>query len=460
MKTQRPPIVVVLGHVDHGKTSLLDALRKTRVTAKEAGGITQGIGASSITTKEGKKITFIDTPGHAAFTKMRGRGGAVADIAILVVAGEDGVKPQTKEAISIIKESGVVPIVAITKVDLASADPESVKAQIEAEEIYLEGRGGDTPVVLVSSKTGQGIEDLLETIALVAGVAEISGDSKSELEATVIETVRSKRGLLVSVVVRSGNISVGDTVSSEDASAKVKGLFDDKAVSVKQINPGEAGQILGFSEFPSVGSVLIKGEKPVLKAQIKKEVKVDHDKLNIYLKGQNAGALEALEASIPSEVVVLGTSIGDVNETDIFMARAAEARIFVFESEIPGSVAKLAETEGVKIEKFDIIYELILRLEELLKKGIQEILGKAEVLAGFTFDNKKVTGCKVTEGKITKADFLILTREEKEIGRARVLSMRKGKQEITEAKAGEEFGLILVPQLDFIKGDMILSVAK
>lgn len=459
MKSVRPPIVVVLGHVDHGKTSLLDALRSTRVAPAEAGGITQGIGASQIETKDGKKITFIDTPGHAAFTKMRSRGGAVADIAILVVAAEDGVKPQTKEAISIIKQSGVTPIVAITKIDLSSADPESVKAQVEQEEIYLEGRGGDTPVVLVSSKNKTGLDELLQTIVLVSEVKAIQADAEGALDAVVIETQRNKKGLLASVIVRDGRISVGDTVSTDTANAKVKGLFDDKSDSVKEILPGSPGQILGFSEVPQVGSLLTKGERSVA-SQVKKEVKIDHDKLNIYLKAQNAGSLEAVEASVPEGVGVLGSSVGEVNEGDLFMAKAAGARIFVFESKVPGSVAKLAETEGVKIERFEVIYELIQRLEEIIKTGVQEILGKAQILAIFDYDNKKVAGCKVVDGKITRSDSLILTRDEKEIGRAKIVSMRKVKQEITEAKAGEEFGIIMSPQLDFMKDDMLLSVAK
>src|SRR3990172_5876534 len=202
----RPPIATVLGHVDHGKTTLLDAVRKTNVASREAGGITQSIGASQVTTKEGKKITFIDTPGHAAFTNMRSRGAKVADIAVLVVASEEGVKPQTKEALQIIKEAKVPYMVAATKIDLASADPDAAKEQLEKEGVSFEGRGGDVPFVALSAKTGKGIEELLETLSLVSEVHDIKADSQGELEAVVLETSKDKRGLLVSVVVRNGTL--------------------------------------------------------------------------------------------------------------------------------------------------------------------------------------------------------------------------------------------------------------
>ncbi len=458
MKTQRQPIVTILGHVDHGKTSLLDALRKTRVAAGEAGGITQSIGASEITTKEGKKITFIDTPGHAAFSKMRSRGARVADIAILVVAAEDGIKPQTQEAIDVIKDASVPFIIAITKIDLPSADPEMVKSQLEKQEIYLEGRGGDTPVVEVSSKTGAGIDALVDTIVLVSEVSNVSGDIENPLEAVVIETEKNKGGFSVSFVVRDGKISVGEIVSSDGISGKIRGLFNVLGKSVKEILPGEAGQVLGFPELPNVGAQIVKGETQKSEKEVKKSSKVEG--FPIYLKAKVAGSLEALIASMPTGVSVIGSGVGDVNETDVFMAKASNARIFVFEAGVPGTVNRLAETEGVGIEKFNIIYELLLRLEDILKKGIVQILGKAQILASFPFNNKRVAGSKVFEGRINKGDVLILTRADKEIGKAKIASLRKGKQEIVEVKAGEEFGAILDPHLDFEVNDVLVSVAK
>lgn len=458
MKTSRQPIVTILGHVDHGKTSLLDALRKTRVAAGEAGGITQSIGASEITTKDGKKITFIDTPGHAAFSKMRSRGAKVADIAILVVAAEDGIKPQTQEAIDVIKDAAVPFIVAITKVDLPSADPEMVKSQLEKQEIYLEGRGGDTPVVEVSSKTGVGIDSLVETIVLVSEVSQVSADVDSPLEAVVIETAKEKGGFSVSFVVRDGKISVGEMVSSEGISAKIRGLFNVLGKSVKEILPGEAGQALGFAELPAVGAQIVHGESQKTETKQKNNAKIEG--FPIYLKAKVAGSLEALEASMPAGVSIIGSGVGDVTESDIFMAKAAGARVFLFESGVPGSVKRLADTEGVGIERFEIIYELFLRLEDILKKGIVQVLGKAQILASFPFNNKRVAGSKVIEGRINKTDNLVLMRGEKEIGKAKIASLKKAKQEIMEAKAGEEFGAILDPHLDFEVGDVLVSVAK
>lgn len=461
MKSSRQPIVTILGHVDHGKTSLLDALRKTRVAAGEAGGITQSIGASEITTKEGKKVTFIDTPGHAAFSKMRSRGAKVADIAILVVAAEDGIKPQTQEAIDVIKEAAVPFIVAITKIDLPSGDPEMVKGQLEKQEIYLEGRGGDTPVVEVSSKTGVGIDSLVETIILVAEVSQVSADAENSLEAVVIETEKDKGGFSVSFVVRDGKISVGDLVSSDGINAKIRGLFNVLGKSVREILPGEAGLALGFSELPPVGAQIVRGEsQKTVVSQNKTKGLNEKEGYPIYLKAKVAGSLEALEASIPAGINLVGASVGDVNETDIFMAKAAGARIFVFESSIPSSVNRLAETEGVGIERFEIIYELFLRLDEIIKKGIVQILGKAEILASFPFNNRKVAGSRVTEGRINKADNLILMRGEKELGKVRIVSLKKAKQEIVEARGGEEFGAIFEPHLDFEVHDVLVSVAK
>ncbi|MFI5240820.1 MAG: translation initiation factor IF-2, partial [Microgenomates group bacterium] len=251
---QRQPIVTVLGHVDHGKTSLLDAIRKTTVASGEAGGITQSIGSSVVTTPSGKKITFIDTPGHAAFTKMRSRGAKVADIAILVIAADDGIKPQTKEAIKIIKESGTPFIVAVTKIDIAGVNPEMARGQLEGEEILFEGRGGETPFIPLSSKTGVGVNDLLEMIALLSEVHGFTGDISAPLEAVVIESFKDRRGVVANVVVRNGNLKVGEEVFSEGIQGKIRAIHNDKGESVKEVGPGEPAQIIGFSEVPQVGA--------------------------------------------------------------------------------------------------------------------------------------------------------------------------------------------------------------
>lgn len=473
----RPPIVTILGHVDHGKTTLLDKIRKTDVAAGEAGGITQRIGASVVTTKEdlpaqaslpasaGKRITFIDTPGHAAFTQMRSRGAKVADLAVLVVAADDGVQPQTKESLSLIKEADVPFIVAFTKTDLASASIEQAQAQLEKEGVVFEGRGGDVPWLGVSGKTGEGVEGLLELIILLAEVKGVTGDPEGKLEAIVIETQKGKAGPLASVVVRNGTLKVGQNIVSTNVSTKVRGIFDDKGKSVKHIGPGEPGQILGFEELPPIGAIIeIQREtektSSLERGKPKVSQKFNENQILLMIKTESAGSLEAVLASLPQEVAVITSGVGEVNESDVLDAKSNKALIIAFVSKIAPAAKKLAEVEGVAVERFEIIYELLQRIEEIIKGEKQLVLGKAEIIANFPFDNKKIAGCRVLQGKITKTDSLIILRGEQELGQVKAVSMKKLKQEINEAKPGEEFGLLFEPQLDFAIGDVLVSVQK
>jgi len=459
----RPPIVVVLGHVDHGKTTLLDTIRKTNVTAREAGGITQSIGASLVETKDGRKITFVDTPGHAAFTKMRGRGAKVADIAILVVAQDDGMKPQTKEALEIIKEAGIPFIVAGTKADVAGTSPEKLQGELEKEGIYFEGRGGDIPFISVSAKTNVGISELLEMLILMADVAELKGDPKAPLEAVVIESGRDKMGTVATVVIRNGSVKVGETIFAEMIECKVRALFDDKGKSVKEVAPGNAVRIFGFSDTPQVGASITTEPHEVQKEAVKAKGVFDlrrlkDDELPVIIKADNAGSLEAIIASLPPKVVVVGSGVGDITSSDIIDAKTGNAFVMAFESKISADIIKFAEAEKVRVERFQIIYELLQKLEEILKEGRIEILGKAEILASFPFDKKKVAGSKVLSGRISKGDTLLLQRDEKEIGRAKAISVKKQKVEVPSVGQSEEFGTILEPQLDFQVGDVLVSV--
>jgi translation initiation factor IF-2 len=459
----RPPIVVVLGHVDHGKTSLLDAVRKTNVTAKEAGGITQSIGASVIETKTGEKVTFIDTPGHAAFGKMRGRGAKVADIAILVVAQDDGVQPQTKEAIQIIKAAKLPFLVAGTKADVAGVNVEVLKGQLEKEEIFFEGRGGQTPFISVSAKTGAGLPELIETLTLMAQVAEIKGDPKGELEAVVIESAKDQMGPRATVVVRNGSIRIGETIYAEEDECKVRALFDAKGKSVKEVMPGFPAQVFGFTRVPPVGALVTRTPHEAVKEVLKPKGvfdlrRLNNDEIPLILKAANAGALEAIIASLPPKIVVVNSGVGDITSSDVIDAKTGNAYIFAFESKIPNDIVKLAEAEGVRTERFDIIYELIQRLEEILKSGRVEIVGKAEVLATFPFNNKTVAGCKVLEGRISKGDTLVLQKAGKDVGKGRVVSIKKQKLEVASVGQSEEFGVITDPQLDFAVHDVLLSV--
>jgi len=453
---KRNPIVVVLGHVDHGKTTLLDAIRKTNVASKEAGGITQSIGASVV-----GDITFIDTPGHAAFAKMRSRGGSVADIAILVVACDDGVKPQTKEALQIIKDAGIPFVVAATKIDIAGVNSEVVRGELEKEEVVFEGRGGNTPFVALSAKTGEGVSHLLEVIGLLSEVNEIKGDTDSSLDAYVIESGMEQMGPTGAVVVKNGSIKTGETLFVEGTEVKVRAMFDDKKKVVKEVLPGFPAKIIGFTIVPPVGAKVSR-EKINVEAKLQEKIpyeakKVKEDEIAVVIKAGSAGSLEAVLSSIPPKVVVVDAGVGDVAGSDILLARGVGARVLAFESKIPPGVAKLAEAEKVKCERFEIIYELIQKLEEILKSGKVEIVGKAVISASFPFDNKKIAGSKVTEGKISKGDKLTLLRSEKEVGRAKAVSLKKQKQDVAQVGQGEEFGVLTDPQLDFQIGDVLVS---
>lgn len=468
----RPPVVVILGHVDHGKTSLLDYLRKTSIVDREKGGITQSIGASVVTLKDGSKITFIDTPGHAAFSNMRSRGAKVADIAVLVVAGDDGVKTQTKEALEVIRSEGLPFIVAVTKIDLKTSSLSFVRSQLEAEGVYFEGYGGDVPLIGVSSITGEGINDLLEIINLVAQIKGLTGDKFGELEAVVIETFKDKAGPKASVIVRNGTLCVGQDIFSDKVGGRVRAIFDDLNKQVKEVSAGYPACILGLSELPPVGSI-ISQKKLTGISTAKNEAREDeiympksnafseeNFKLSVIIKAHNEGTRESILASLPRDVFVVYSGIGDVSESDVFAAKSSNAIILAFEVRIPSAVFLLAKTEDVKIESFDIIYKLIERVSELINEEEFEELGRANILAIFPFDNKNICGVKVVSGRLTKSDKLILMSQEKRKGETKIVSMRRGKNDINEAKQGEECGVLCIPQLDFAIGDVLVSVRK
>lgn len=460
----RPPIVTILGHVDHGKTTLLDTIRQTKVADREAGGITQAIGASQVITEDKKVITFVDTPGHALFSHMRSRGARVADIAILVVAADDGVMPQTKEAIEYIRKAEVPFIVAITKIDLPNADVERAKGTLEAESVFMEGRGGDTPVVLVSARQGKGIKELLELIMLMYDVSEIKSNLEAPFQAVVIETAKDNRGPVASVIVRDGTMKVGDNLYSSRESAKVRGLFDTEGKVVKNAFPGEAVAVLGLSNLPEVGSLLSSDKSIIVEneKQVKTKDKVLEDGgYSVVIKAQSQGVLEAIFAGLPEKIFVVSSGVGDVTESDVFAAHAAGASIFVFEAKIGGSVRKLADTESVKVESFRVIYEMLDRLHELVKEKPVRIKGKAEILQIFPGSlGKNIAGSRMIEGVFTKKDTPTLMRGEKEMAVVRIVSLKKNKAEVEVVKNGEEFGVYFEPQFDFKPHDVLISLAK
>lgn len=461
----RPPIVAVLGHVDHGKTTLLDYIRKTNVAGREAGGITQRIGAYQVETKEGEKITFLDTPGHQAFWAMRSRGATVADLVVLVVAADDGAKPQTRESLEHIKRAKVPYLIALTKIDLPQAEPERVKNELAKEGINLEGRGGDIVVVPVSGKTGEGVESLLEMISLISQLHEVSGDPKAALSAVVIETkLDSRRGPVVSVVVRNGRLALGEEIQAENVAARVRALFDESGKPLKEVLPGQPAEILGFETLPPVGAK-VSFKTAAFKEEIlpQKPKSQEEGGFPIIIKADTTGSLEALVSSLPTGINLFSSGIGDISLSDVLAASAAQAAIVGFNVKVPGDVVKLAESEGVLVQIFKVIYELIEELEKIAQgktilKTQEKILGRAEIIAEFPYGEKeRIAGARVLEGRIAKGDKIHLARDGKTLADVSITSMRRVKENITKAQKGEEFGAFFAGSVDFQIGDMLES---
>ena len=463
----RPPIVAVLGHVDHGKTSLLDKIRKTRVAQKEAGGITQSIGAYQVDFK-GKKITFIDTPGHAAFSKMRARGAQVTDLVVLVVAANDGVMPQTIESLKHINEAQAPFLVAINKIDLNGADPEKVKKQLVDNGVEIEGHGGKIVVASVSARTGEGVEELMEMILLLAEMEEIKTDSKGELEAVVIESKKDKRGSVGTVIIRNGTLKIGDKIVVEQVSAKVRGLLDERGKPIKEAEPGMPVEVLGFAQVPPVGAKVARVEElpevtlatsPQTKPP---KIKSEEKKLKVILKADSLGSLEAVKGSLSEGVLLIHAAVGEIVDSDIFLAKTTGAEVIGYQVKVSLVMMRLGEDEGVIIKTYNIIYELLEYLEERVLKILEPLTdertsGKAKIIAEFQREEERIAGCQVLEGKIKKKDKISLQRDNRLLGEAKIVSMKHQKGKIQEAKQGIEFGAVFSPPLDFKIGDMIIS---
>jgi len=476
--TYRPPVVVVLGHIDHGKTTLLDYIRRTKITVKEVGGITQKIGAYQVEVTIGKrgekrKITFIDTPGHEAFAKMRGRGAAVADIAVLVVAADDGVMPQTKESIAHARAAKIPIVVAINKIDLESANLKRVKGQLVKEGLILEDQGGDTPVVPISAKTGEGVPELLEMIGLVADLQEVKNEPQAVLEAVVIESSLSpQQGPVATIIVKRGTLRVGEEIHAEDVGGKVKALIDDQGRRVKEAVPGMPVAVLGFSKVPSVGAEVASGEKtlPTVKLEAEKptveQPRVQATDLNVVLRADNQGSLEAITSAIggikveDKGVSILLSGVGQIVDSDIYLARTGGGVVLGFNVGIAPSAKMLAEDFGVGVQTFTIIYELLEAVEKLLhgaealKKA--EIKGEGEVIKTFVLlSGDVVLGVRVAAGKIRYRDRVKVLRGEEEVHQGRVRGLKRGPKEILEATEGQEVGVLIRPQIEFKVKDRI-----
>ena len=479
-------MVVILGHIDHGKTTLLSKIKEIDLTRKEHGGITQHLAAYQVgfkgTDGKVKEITFIDTPGHAAFNNLRARGARIADLAVLVVAANEGVKPQTQESLKFIQEAKIPYLVALNKIDLPEVILEKAKKNLADNSILIEGYGGDIVVVPVSAKEGQGVTDLLEMILLLAEMNNLKGNSQAALEAVVLESkIDAHRGPVATLLIRNGSLRVNDEIKVEEASGKIKAMFNDKGERVEQVLPSQAVEVLGFHQVPAVGGkVEILKEKPtekkmplkketpsVFKEENLKEKKPGEEaekKLKIILKADVEGSLEALKSNLPEDCQLLKAEVGEVNVSDVLLAATSHAEIIVFNLRVNAAIKKLAETEKVKINSYQVIYELLEDLEKKILKFLsptieEQVLGKAEILAEFKM-KERVAGCQVIEGEIKKNDQIHLLRGETILGNGRFKSLKQGKKDVEQVKKGEEFGAVLSSNLDFQIGDVIVSYLK
>lgn len=473
---ERQPVVVVMGHVDHGKTTLLDHIRKANVAGREAGGITQAIGAYEIEhkTPEGtvKKMTFIDTPGHEAFTKMRSRGAEVADLAILVVAAEEGVKPQTKEAIKILNETKTPFVVAITKIDKPAADVDRVKNDLMQNEVFLEGYGGQISYQPLSAKSGEGVSELLDLLFLAAELEDLKYEPKAAAGGFILETRTNKnRGMEATVIVRNGILRRGDEIATPTAKGKVKILENFLGKVTKETPAGAPALIVGLETLPQVGETFVSGEEA--KAMVFKatagtsQEEAKEGSLRIVLKAGDAGSLEALSQILRSlsperPLHIVSEGVGDVGENDVKLAVSSGALVISFKSKLDKAAAGMAQAQGVQMIASDIIYDLVIAIEKKLKEG--EAAAPAadlEVLAVFNQAklDKQVIGGRVVKGTFTNRPFTI-KRGEEVLGTGRVSNLKDQKRDVDEILEGREGGLLVGAPVAIQKGDHLLTIAE
>ncbi len=476
----RPPVVVILGHVDSGKTSLLLAIRKMQFTgAKPGGAITQHIGAYQVV-KDGKKITFIDTPGHEAFSAMRSRGAKVADIAVLVVDGQEGVKPQTKEAISHIQKTGVQMIVAINKIDRPGVIPEKVKAQLAKENVQVESLGGKIPSINVSAKTGEGINELLDTILLLGEVENLKGDLSHSAEGAFVESFLDKnRGPIATLIVSDGVLRVGDIVATVSVFGKVKNLDNFLGEQIKEAFPSDPAVIMGLPKVPKVGETfkvfanLAQAQSQILPEEKKEtilnpEAKEGQKVLNLILKSDVVGSIEAIYEvlkEIPQEKVILNilkAEVGEVNETDVKLAESTRAVIFGFRVKINSVAKQMAERSKAKIITFDIIYDFVEGVRKFMERimspeDVRTELGKIKILAVFLAEkNRQIVGGKVISGEIKKGGLIEVEKNQEIVGKGRMINLQKNKKDAEKASKGEECGILYEGNVKIEAGDVLI----
>jgi translation initiation factor IF-2 len=490
----RPPVVTIMGHVDHGKTSLLDAIRSTEVVAGEAGGITQHIGAYQVHHGD-KKITFLDTPGHEAFTAMRARGAGVTDIAVIVVAADDGVKPQTDEAIDHAKAADVPILVAVNKIDKEGAQPDRVRADMAQRGLNPAEWGGDTEFVDVSAKTKQGLDDLLETITVVAELEELQANPDTEASGTVIESkLDPGRGPVVTILVQRGTLQVGDPIVAGAHWGKVRAMHDYVGERVKHAEPGEPVEILGFDGVPEAGEHVhvvendrrarqLAGEraqrlktesiarrsgmKVSLEDVFKRAQQGQVQELALVLKADVAGSLEALEdeiAKLPQRevaVTIVHRGVGGINESDVMLAAASEGVVLGFNVRPVGDARAAAEREGVEIRTYTVIYRVIEDLRAAMEgmlepEEVEETLGEVEIKQLFKASRVgTIAGSVVNEGKVTPGAKARLVRDGTVVYDGEIASLRRFQDDVKEVTAGQECGIVLKDFQDVKEGDIL-----
>ena len=494
----RPPIVTVMGHVDHGKTSLLDAIRKTKVTESEAGGITQHIGAYQVevpdpSTGEPRTITFLDTPGHEAFTSMRARGAQATDIAILVVAADDGVMPTTREAIAHAKAAGVEIVVAINKIDLAGANPDRVRQELAQSDVLVEQFGGNVPSVEVSARTGAGLDDLLTTLLLVADVLELKANPDRPAEGVVIEAEMDKtRGPVATILVQTGTLNTGDSVIVGDMYGRVKAMFDDRSRRLKSARPAQPARILGLSGVPAAGDLLTimrdektaRGsvetrlrERAAERAAQRHSISLDTifgeitagkvKELNIILKTDVQGSIDPIRTSLERlsneqvRVKIIHAAAGLISESDVLLAVASKGIIIGFNTRPDAGARRIAELEGVDIRFYDVIYNLVEDVERALTGMLDPVYvevidGHAEVrqiIRISRFGN--IAGSYVTDGRVLRNSQVRVSRGAEQIFEGRVAALRRFKEDVREVDSGYECGITLEGFDNFQIGDTL-----
>ena len=491
----RPPVVTFMGHVDHGKTSLLDAIRKTNVAGGESGGITQHIGASVVTTPEGKHIVFLDTPGHEAFTKMRSRGANITDIVVLVVAADDGVMPQTVEALNHAKAANVPIIVAVNKCDLPTANPDRVKKQLQERGLQPEGWGGDTIMVDVSATTKKGLDQLLEMILLQAEVMELKASPKRAAKGNVIEAqMEPGMGPTATVLVRKGTLKIGDALIVGPHGGKIKALINDKGQRVKEAPPSFPVKIVGLWGVPEPGTefTVLKNEKEARELSSQRELEARASgagveaapratlealmgqiedgrkkKLHLVIKADVQGSLEAISESLGKlksdkvDLDIIHGAVGNVNENDVLLASASDAVIIAFRVKNESGVTDVAKREGVQIKLYSIIYELIEQVEEAMEgllepESKETVTGHAEIKKIFELSKgAPVAGCVVTDGRVSRSGRVRLLRRRAVQYDGRIASLKHFQDDAKEVKAGQECGIRLDNFSEFQPGDVL-----